>query len=279
MEHFCLITIDADRDYPVHIEGKIQAKSFVKQDTPLEPSVEATTKGLEIFLDLLEEFDIKACFFIEASILPQLKVVNPDILNRLRRHDLGNHGFSHEDLTGQLTGVRPEENQIHEILQKAIGLTETYLGKPLGFRAPYLNFNQQVAKVVSELFTYDSSITLKQAKYLDFYPMEDLKIPELPLITTRDGNGKPISTYLWQLLEGNRPVEDYLRVVDEKRADPNFPFTIFALHPWHIVYHIGKRRMLEWEELEHNRRNLRRFLQEAGPFGTVEDALNAVREI
>ncbi len=247
--------------------------SAVTKDTPDQPSVSVTMKGLEIILDLFEELDIRGTFFIEASILPPINARRPDLLKRLNRHDIGNHGYAHEDFTGTLTGVKLERNRVESILKQAIAEIEAHLKKPKGFRAPYLNFDRQLAEAISTCFDYDSSITLKQATTLKATAIEGLTIPELPLITTKDAQGKPISTYLWQLLEGRRPVKDYLRIVAEKKQDPNFPFTIFALHPWHLAYHIGKKEILKTRDVEKNKRKLKEFLSKAEPFGTVEDAL------
>ena len=275
--HFCLITVDADRDYPIHRKGQIEAVSAVSEDSPDNPAVSLTVKGLEILLDLFEELDIQGTFFIEASILAPIKAEQPDLLRRLKRNDIGNHGYAHEDFTGELTGIPLTRDQIEEILKKAISTVIKYVKKPLGFRAPYLKFNRYLGEKISELFEYDSSITLKQAISLNPGRINGLSIAELPLITTKDVSGKPISTYLWQLLEGNRTVKEYLRIVEEKKRDSKFPFTIFALHPWHIAYHIGKKEILTNHQLKENVNNLREFLVNAGPFGKVEDALNIIK--
>ncbi len=271
-DHFAVMSVDLDRDYPIPKHGQIEAVSKVMADTPENPSCTATFAGLEFLLDLFDDYGIKAIFFIEASLLNKL-AENKELLDRVKKHDIGNHGLSHEDFTGEHTGIPLVSKQIESILRHAINTTEQFLKRPTGFRAPYLHFNNLVASVVSNLFSFDSSITIKQVKSLKILGFDELAIPELPLTTSRDQNGNPISTYLWQLLEGNRPIDDYLDLYREQSLNPNIPYTVFALHPWHIPYHVGQNRLSE-TQMRRNKELLRRFVASISSFGTVTDALN-----
>lgn len=256
----------------------MEAKSAVTEDTPAEPAVKATVKGMRILLDLFEKFDIKATLFIEASILPAIKRLDQTIIKRMKKHDLGNHGYAHEDFTGKGTGIVPTKDKISQTLDKAVEIMKQYIGRPTGFRAPYLNFDNNLANIISQKFSYDSSITIKNARTLQIENMQGLTIPEVPLTTGRDKNNKPISTYLWQLLEGNREVEEYLDLLKGQSANPQIPFTVFAIHPWHIAYHIGSRKINDERKISEIKKRLEHFFSRLDNISPISEAIKIQRQ-
>ncbi len=58
---------------------------------------------------------------------------------------------------------------------------------------------------------------------------------EVPLCGSRDGAGRPISGYLWQLLEGGRQPNDYVRMARALRGPSAGGLLQVALHPWHLL--------------------------------------------
>lgn len=101
------------------------------------PNRSTTTRAL----DILKEHDVKATFFV----LGQMILGNEDILKRQLQegHEIGNHTFSHPDLTSI-----PQEQVISEIedtqnaVEKAVGV------RPKVVRPPYGAINTTVAESI-----------------------------------------------------------------------------------------------------------------------------------
>ena len=60
-------------------------------------------------------------------------------------------------------------------------------------------------------------------------------VRELAQCRTRDKQGRPISGYLWQLLEGNRPAGDYLHMIESLRTACPGGLLQIGVHPWHLI--------------------------------------------
>ena len=66
-------------------------------------------------------------------------------------------------------------------------------------------------------------------------PQPEPRLRELSLCRSLDARGRPISAYLWQMLEGRRPPDDYLALVRTARARCPGGLLQIALHPWHLT--------------------------------------------
>jgi len=107
--------------------------------------------GLSIYTDIIDQYNIKASFFMLGELAPGIK----QKLQALTAagHDIGCHGWGHtRPLTMTPINFRNE-------LFRAKASLEDILGKPvLGYRAPCYSLDRQRLDIIRELgFSYDSS--------------------------------------------------------------------------------------------------------------------------
>jgi polysaccharide deacetylase family protein (PEP-CTERM system associated) len=194
-------------------------------------------------LDLLDEYDIKATFFVLGHVAEKF----PNLIKEVDRrgHILGTHGYSHKQVYKQ----KPEE--FAEELKKAIGIVTELTGRRLyGFRAP-------IFSIVSEsLWALD--ILLEQGLLYDssIYPVLNYRYGIVSnnrfihKLTTTKGNTIieiPIATARY--FKFNIPVGGgaYLRILPyfvtraglKKINKEQQPF-VFYIHPWEIDPHHPK---------------------------------------
>jgi peptidoglycan-N-acetylglucosamine deacetylase len=128
---------------------------------PLSQGEYGATTGLPRVLDLLDRQSIPASFYIPAmsgALHPQMI---QDILQR-RRHEIGVHGWMHENLPLVGDAVKEEQllTQAIEYLTKATGK------RPVGFRAPSWAFSQSTLDQIRKAgFLYDSSFMAMDEPY------------------------------------------------------------------------------------------------------------------
>src|SRR5215475_2045189 len=128
---------------------------------PLSAGEYGATTGLPRILDLLDRQQIPATFFIPAmsSILHPDMV--PEILRR-KRHEIGVHGWVHEELP--LVGDSAKEEQL--ITQSIDYVTNVTGRRPVGFRAPSWAFSPHTLnQVLKASFLYDSSLMAMDEPY------------------------------------------------------------------------------------------------------------------
>ena len=91
------------------------------------PRYDSTLEGLEAIVDVLNGLDIKGTFFLEgqaAEVLAQ----RTDLPALLRGHEVASHGYAHEDLTGESTGVVPSEEWLDAIVGRSLAALEDVFG-------------------------------------------------------------------------------------------------------------------------------------------------------
>jgi polysaccharide deacetylase family protein (PEP-CTERM system associated) len=107
--------------------------------------------GMQIFLDLLDKYSIKASFFVLGEIAEK----NADVFSRLvdAGHDVGSHGWSHmRPLTLTIDEFRSDLLRSKEVMETISG------DRGFGYRAPCFSLDKQYLNVVREIgFAYDSS--------------------------------------------------------------------------------------------------------------------------
>lgn len=105
-------------------------------------------------LDLFEEYDTKATFFVVGYFAEKF----PNLIKKIhdKGHEIATHTFSHIDLR------KFSKNEIESDLKKSISVLESLTGeKVLGFRAPFFSIdmnNLWVIEILKKYFIYDSSI-------------------------------------------------------------------------------------------------------------------------
>lgn len=135
------------------------------------------TTGLPRVLDLLDQHDIPASFFIPAVSA----MLHPEMIQEIKkrgRHEVGVHGWIHENL-GSVNNAAEEER----LMNQAIDYMTEVLGKrPAGFRAPSWVFSQFTPGLIRKAgFLYDSSLMAMDEPYELIADGQPTGIVELPI--------------------------------------------------------------------------------------------------
>ncbi len=233
------------------------------------PRYSSTREGLELIVDMLDGLDVQGTFFMEGEAAEVLST-DIDLRELLRGHEVAAHGYAHEDLTGESTGIVPSEEWLDAIIGRSLAAIEDVTGvRPRGFRAPYQHINEQVVEVLQRRgLMYDSTLFADMSSGLRPYRLPSGLI-EVPLAQGRDATGKRMQSYLWPLHEGRRGVDDYLRLID-RHEDGLF---VLADHSWHVVESLSGLREPERAEAEVDkvRDILRGMLDRGVEFMTLEN--------
>lgn len=195
------------------------------------PRYSSTREGLEMIVDMLDELGVKGTFFMEGEAA-EVMSRDIDLRDLLRGHEVAAHGYAHEDLTGESTGIAPSEEWLDAIVGRSLAAIEGVTGaRPQGFRAPYQHINEGVVAVLQRRgLLYDSTLFAEMSSGLYPYRLPSGLI-EVPLAQGRDATGRRMQSYLWPLHEGRREVNDYLQLID-RHKDGLF---VLADHSWHVV--------------------------------------------
>lgn len=234
--------MDVDRDVNEPREGAVEAAC---RGSPV-PRYSSTMEGLEIILDMLDGLGIKGTFFMEGEAAEVLSA-DLDLRNLLSGHEVAAHGYAHEDLTGESTGIIPSEEWLDAIVGRSLAAVEDVTGvRPRGFRAPYQHINELVEGVLQRRgLIYDSTLFAEMSSGLRPYRLPSGLI-EVPLAQGRDATGRRMQSYLWPLHEGRRKVDDYLCLI-KQHQDGLF---VLADHSWHVMESLSGLRASERAELE-----------------------------
>ncbi|NLJ56441.1 MAG: polysaccharide deacetylase family protein [Firmicutes bacterium] len=102
---------------------------------------------LEALLQLLDEYEIKAVFFISGQWLKKYPQTAKKIVDR--GHWIGNHTYTHSKLPfmGE-EAVAGEINRFNSLCR------ETLFAKPVFFRPPYGEYNAKIVRIASENSCY-----------------------------------------------------------------------------------------------------------------------------
>ena len=128
---------------------------------PLSEGEYGATTGLPRVLDLLDRHSIPASFYIPAMSAALHPQMIQDILQR-KRHEIGVHGWMHENLPQVGDAAKEEQllTQSIEYLTKATGK------RPVGFRAPAWEFSHSTLDQIRKAgFLYDSSFMAMDQPY------------------------------------------------------------------------------------------------------------------
>jgi polysaccharide deacetylase family protein (PEP-CTERM system associated) len=225
------LTIDVEDYYMVSAFADIVR--FEEWDT-YESRVERNTYRI---LDVLDEHDVKATFFILGWVAERCSNLVRDI--HASGHEVACHGYNHRLIYDQTP------DQFREDVRKAKGILEDIIGSPvIGYRAASYSIVQETLWaldiLIEEKFQYDSSIF---PIHHDRYGLPGAeRFPHVVRRKTGTLREFPPSTY--RILGQNIPVAGggYLRFfplqvtktairnINEREEKP----VIFYLHPWEI---------------------------------------------
>jgi len=273
---FVAVTADVDPDANRPRPGRADAVSAGAGD---RATLGACFEGLAALADTLEALALPATLFWEGRTAERLSAERPDLLRALKAAaalEHGCHGHRHEDFAGAVSGVPLDGAQTAQAVERAGAAVRSAFGaEPRGFRAPYGRLTPHLLHALTEApYAYDASLTRPLAGGWGLRPYRLEGAPrlwELALCRSRDRRGRPISCYLWQLFEGNRPVDDYVRLVRSARTRCPGGLLQIALHPWHLSVS-AEGRPLGREPLMGLRELLRRVLELDGVTPTTVGA-------
>lgn len=127
-------------------------QSTFDHNHPITDRVKANT---EMLLSVLENFRVRATFFIQGMVAEKF----PDLLVAIDKagHELATHGYSHRPVN------RMDKAQFRDELRRSIDLISTAVGKEvIGFRAPDFSIDEKTLwafQIMRECgIKYDSSI-------------------------------------------------------------------------------------------------------------------------
>src|SRR6516225_11229701 len=144
---------------------------------PLSQGEYGATTGLPRILDLLDRQLVPASFYIPAMSAALDPQMIQEIL-RSKRHEIGVHGWMHENLPMVADAAKEEKllTQSIEYLTKATGK------RPVGFRAPSWAFSESTLKQIQKAgFLYDSSFMAMDEPYELLSHGQDTRMIELPI--------------------------------------------------------------------------------------------------
>ena len=116
--------------------------------------------ALKRVVDLLEEYEVPASFFIPALSLKLAPQMAQEI-KRLPRHEFAVHGWIHERNT------RVPADKEREMVEKSIQTLIDITGEtPVGYRAPSWNFSKATTQIlIDQGFLYESSMMSDDRPY------------------------------------------------------------------------------------------------------------------
>ena len=262
MKALCF-TVDLDRDSNINVPGQTSAGS-IDRGSGIEPRFDSSLQGLRILSELFDECGLKATFFAEGRTLE-----NIGSGEYLEGHEVGVHGYDHEDLTL----LRADEKAT--VIQRSIDVVKDITGKyPKCFRAPYMRTDEETMKILSKAgIRYDSSQYAELGRRM--FPTMNGNICEIPVPEGKDRDGNKIVSFLWPMHEGKRGPEDYIEMASFVEEGI---FNI-ATHTWHIV-ESRSDGVMSGERAKRNIDNVRKLIISLMDMGfeplTIPDAVKAI---
>lgn len=190
---YVLISIDTERDL-----------------SPILSSFKGIEEGMPYFLDLLDEYNVKASFFVTGLVSEKY----PELLRIIssRNHELCGHSYLHENFS-ELT-----LEEIRSSIFSNVNFIENITGVEVNcFRAPYQLANDNVSIALNEL-----GISVEGSHLVDYPAFTNysiLRIATSPLIY-------PSTTF------NNSWISFYERTIKNQAG---IKVVVVGLHPWELV--------------------------------------------
>ncbi len=194
--------------------------------------------GLPRILRLLDRQNVPASFFIPAVSA----ALNPEMIPAIQskgRHEIGMHGWIHEDLVELNDEAREQQllNQTIELMTKMLGK------KPVGFRAPSWALSPWTLKQVQDAgILYDSSLMSSDDAYEVLLDGKPTGMVELPI-------GRILDDYAYYggSADGSLPSPEMVDRIYRDEFDVAYEeggLYVLTMHP-HISGHRGRALWLE----------------------------------
>lgn len=196
------------------------------------------TTGLPRILDLLDRQQVPASFYFPAMSAALHPNMIQDIVRR-NRHEIGVHGWMHENLPS--IGDAAKEEQL--LTQSLDYLTKAAGKRPVGFRAPSWAFSQHTLDQIRKAgFLYDSSFMAMDEPYELLANGHKTGMIELPINWIADDY-----PYYEPQAAGSLPDPDLVYQVYKAEFDAAYQertLFILTMHP-HITGHRSRIAQLE----------------------------------
>lgn len=244
MPCFCL-TIDLDRDVNISVPGRSAAGSL-DRGFGTGPRFTSTVRGLENYVELLDDLSVKPTIFAEGRTLEILG----DHIGLLDGFDIGVHGYEHEDF------FNLSSEEASSVLRKCSETVRDLIGvTPNSFRAPYMNYPDYLDDVLLQTgFAVDSSSPSSDPGVKPIFRSNGLC--SVPVSGLRCSDGSLRSGYFWPMHEGKRQWQSYIEMSEKVAEDEIF---VMADHTWHIV-ESRNRGALGSTEIQSNLDNISKII-------------------
>jgi hypothetical protein len=238
---FICLTLDVDPDANRACAGRLDA---ISPHSGGGVSVEACRRGLAFLDETVRRLDLPCTLFWEARTLELLSAADPALIrawvaNPKAEHAC--HALKHEDFAGTDSGIPIGERETLAIVKEATGTVARLTGStPEGFRAPYCRMTPALSAALLDAgYRYDATLTRTAGKQWDMRPYTLVQsggkcLKELALCRSHDDDGRPITSYLWQMFEGRRKPAQYVNLACRLKDTCRGGLFQIALHPWHI---------------------------------------------
>jgi peptidoglycan/xylan/chitin deacetylase (PgdA/CDA1 family) len=201
-----------------------QLASGVKEPIALSEGQYGAAEALPRIMQMLDRYQIPATFFVPAAT----GILYPELIAGLKRrpqHEIGLHGWIHEDVS-----VLNDPDEERRILSQSIDYWTRSVGRrPVGYRAPFWKFSPHTLDLLREFnISYDSSaLAMDQPYEIDAYG-KPTGIVELPGSWIDDdavyfmlpGGATPIPSLVFETFR-----QDFDRAYEDKTL------FVLTLHP------------------------------------------------
>src|SRR5713101_4261915 len=209
----------------------------------LRDSYSGICEGLPRLLDLLDEFGIRADFFVVGQLVASFPELVRDITRR--GHEVGSHGFDHRLLCAERPSVQ------YSLIERSLEALKKASGQPIRiFRAPNFSANWATIEALERLgVDLDSSVLpgriARKWRVFKVYDHRDApRRPYRPSRTDIDevGSSKVLEVPLTEnpAQEGTPVGLGFLNIHSSETASHlvecvEAPYVSFLIHPWELV--------------------------------------------
>lgn len=167
----CVVTLGFDIDGVTSWLNRNPA--FANRPTLMSMAEYGPKRGVHRILKLLDDYDIKASFYVPGYVAENYPEMVKDLVKR--GHEVGHHGYIHEP-----PGTMDLEEEV-EVLEKGISVLESITGeRPRGYRAPRFDpSSHTLSLLAAHDFVYDTSLMDDDAPYI--HRVDGKKLVEIPV--------------------------------------------------------------------------------------------------
>ena len=194
--------------------------------------------GMPRILDLMDEYQIKASFYIPGYVAETHEALVTEV--KKRGHELAHHGYMHEP------PATLSKEQEGEVLDRGIAILQRITGdKPVGYRSPSWELSQDSLSLLAERgFVYDSSLMGNDVPYV--VDADGTQLVEIP--TNWELDDAPYFSFAPSLGVRNVAASpEHVYQVWSAGFEGMYHYGrsfVLTMHPW-VIGRPGRLRMLE----------------------------------